>query len=322
MNVSNTTGRDPFLLVRDPMAPPAGLAKAVVAIGNFDGVHRGHAAVIERARSLAGRLGRPCAVLTFEPHPADFFAGRAVIFRLTPEPAKARVLAGLGLDGVIVLTFDATLASLDAEAFVAEILVGRLDVAAAVVGYDFHFGRGRQGSPAFLAEAGERHGFAVEIVEPVKADAAGSLQAVSSTETRAALARGDVALASRLLGHSWFVIATVVAGKRLGRTLGFPTVNLELEPPCALAFGIYAVFLRVDGRCHAGVASYGRRPTFDDGAPLLEVHVFDFDGDLYGKRVEVTFVDWIRGEAKFASAAALTVQMQQDAAAARRILAR
>ena len=322
MIASALPASQPFILAREPEKPVPGLEHAVVAIGNFDGVHRGHVAVIARARALAQRLGRPCAVLTFEPHPADFFAGRNVIFRLTPESAKARALADLGLDGMLVLHFDAALAGLEAEAFVAEILVRRLQIAAAVVGYDFHFGKDRRGSPAFLSEAGKRHGFGVEIVDRVTSDASGSLQAVSSTQTRAALASGDVAKAAWLLGHPWFVVASVVSGKRLGRTLGFPTANLQLDASCALAFGIYAVWIRFDGRRLAGVASYGRRPTFDDGAPLLEVHVFDFSEDLYGKCVEVDFVDWIRGEQKFEQVRDLVDQMHRDAAAARRILAR
>lgn len=309
-----------FIIARDPPAPPRGLEGAVVAIGNFDGVHRGHQAVLARARSLADRLGKPCAVLTFEPHPADFFAGRKVVHRLTPEDAKARALARLGVDGMIVLSFGATLARLEAERFVADILVGRLGVSGAVVGYDFHFGRNRAGSPAFLAEAGRRHGFEVEVVEKITADGRGSLEAVHSSGVRAALELGDVAGARRLLGHDFFVVGEVIHGQKLGRTIGYPTANLRIDQTSGLRFGIYAVRLKVDGAAHDGVASWGRRPTVDNGDPLLEIHVFDFSGDLYGRTVEVAFVEWLRPELKFDGLEALTAQIEKDCAAARAVL--
>ncbi|MDB5571358.1 MAG: ribF [Hyphomicrobiales bacterium] len=322
MSLEPSAAAGGFIVARDPASPPGGLEGAVVAIGNFDGVHRGHQAVIARARALADRLGKPCAVVTFEPHPADFFAGRPVVHRLTPESSKAVALSRLRLDGVVVLSFDASLAQLDAEAFVAEILVRRLGVSGAVVGYDFHFGKGRGGSPAFLAEAGARHGFAVEIVEKITADERGSLDAVHSSGVRDALERGDVALARKLLGNPFFVIGEVIHGQKLGRTIGFPTANLRIDPSCGLAYGIYAVRLAVDGKVLDGVASWGRRPTVDNGAPLLEVYVFDFSGDLYGKTVEVIFVDWIRPEAKFDGLEALTAQIEKDCADAREILGR
>ncbi|HWG05458.1 MAG TPA: bifunctional riboflavin kinase/FAD synthetase [Beijerinckiaceae bacterium] len=310
-----------FAVVRDPESPPPGLTGSVVAIGNFDGVHRGHATVIDRARILAARLGRPAAALTFEPHPADFFARRSVIFRLTPEPAKALALARLGLDGMIEFTFDTRLASLRAEDFIAEILVRRVGVAGVVVGYDFHFGKGRLGTPAALVEAGQKHGFAVEVVEKVTHDEAGSLTEVNSTRIRQALEQGDVVLAERLLGHSYFIVGTVIEGAKLGRRLGFPTANVLPDPSCRLRHGIYAVRLVVDGHTHAGVASYGRRPTFDNGAVLLETFIFDFAGDLYGKTVEIDFVGWIRPEEKFSSADALVAEIHRDIARAKAILA-
>lgn len=310
-----------FVLALDPAAPPPGLENCVVAIGNFDGVHRGHKAVIARAMGLARQLARPCAVLTFEPHPSDFFAREQVIFRLTPSAAKARMLERLGLDGMVVLSFDAGLAGLGAEAFVAEILVRRLGVSAAVAGYDFHFGKNRDGTPAFLLAAGARQGFAVDIVPKIMADANGSLDAVSSTATRAALETGNVALARELLGHEYFVTGTVIKGRQLGRTLGFPTANIALDASCRLAHGIYAVRARVDGVARGGVASFGRRPTFDNGPPLLEVFLFDFAGDLYGTDIEVSFAGFIRGEAKFDSADALVAQMRGDEAQAQVMLA-
>lgn len=311
-----------FVVVENPEELPSGLRSPVVAIGNFDGVHRGHQAVIARAQALATDLGRPCAVLTFEPHPANYFAGTPVIFRLTTEDAKATALARLGLDGMIVLRFDDELAALDAEAFVSEILVRRLGIAAAVIGYDFHFGRKRGGTPQGLAESGRRLGFAVEIVTKIEADAEGDLGAVSSTAIRKALETGDIATASTLLGHAYFVMGEVVHGQKLGRTLGFPTANLRLDPSSRLRHGIYAVRVRGEGLDHGGVASFGRRPTFDNGAPLLEVVLFDFDGDLYGRTIEVDFVAWIRGEEKFDSVEALIDQMHRDAQVARAALAR
>jgi riboflavin kinase/FMN adenylyltransferase len=307
-----------FIVAFDPAAPPPWLEGAVAAIGNFDGVHRGHVAVIERAKALARKLGRPCVVLTFEPHPTDFFKGPKTIFRLTPCDAKAKILERLGIDGMIVMTFDKALASLPAEAFVVEILLRRLGIRAVVAGYDFHFGADRSGTPAFLTEAGRRHGFLVEIVERVPAHTAD--QAASSTATRAALEAGDVVLAARLLGHPFAIVGGVIQGQKLGRTLGFPTANLLPDPSCRLRHGVYAVRVVVGTKTFDGVASYGRRPTFDNGQALLEAFMFDFSGDLYGETIEVLFIDWIRAEAKFESAATLVKQMKQDEALAREIL--
>jgi len=311
----------PFRVAVDPLAPPSGLKGAVVAIGNFDGLHRGHAGVIVRALGLAKRLGGPCALLTFEPHPADFFAGKSVIFRLTPREAKEAILDRMGLDGMIVLTFDAALAKLSAEDFVAKVLVERLAIGGIVAGYDFHFGAKRAGTPEFLKDAGERHGFAVEIVEKITYDASGSLDAVSSTAIREALQAGDVRRARELLGHPFLIEGEVVGGAKRGRELGFQTANIVPEPSCRLKHGIYAVTIHLEGVTYGGVASFGRRPTFDDGPALLEVHLFDFSGDLYGKMAEVAFVDFLRGEEKFDSAEALIAQMNEDAARAREMLA-
>jgi riboflavin kinase/FMN adenylyltransferase len=311
-----------FVLVRNPTDPIPGLENPVVAIGNFDGVHQGHAAVISRAEQMARRLGRPAAVLTFEPHPVDYFRKAGTVFRLTPEGAKARALASLGLDGMIVLPFDATMATTSAERFVAEILVARLNISGAVVGYDFHFGQSRGGSPGFLANAAQRYGFPVEIVDEVTANTGGVPEAIHSNLARQALERGDVAEAARLLGHPWFVVGEVIHGQKLGRQLGFPTANVELDPSCRLRHGIYAVRLSVDGVTYGGVANFGRRPTVtDSGAPLLEVFVFDFAGDLYGKQVEVAFIGWIRGEEKFASLDDLVAEMNRDKEKARALLA-
>ncbi len=311
-----------FVVAVDPEAPPSGLEGAVVAIGNFDGVHRGHVAVLKRAEEVAARLGRPCAVLTFEPHPADFFFHTDTIFRLTPQETKAVALARVGLDGMIVLTFDARLAALPAEDFVRDILVRRLGVGGVVAGYDFHFGKGRAGTLAFLVEAGRRYGFAVEIVARIAADSSGSIAPASSTETRRALEAGDVERAQTLLGHPYFVIAEVVHGEKRGRDLGYPTANLRLHHSVRLRHGIYAVRVRIGASWFGGVASFGTRPTFDNGAPLLEVFIFDFSDSLYGETLEVAFVHFIRDELKFESVEALVAQIKDDAAKARALLAR
>ena len=313
---------DPFVIAIDPERPPANLVKAVVAIGNFDGVHRGHVAVIKRAEALAADLGRPCAVLTFEPHPSDFFLGTNTIFRLTPCDTKAVALERLGIGGMIVLRFDAALAALTAEEFVRDVLVGRLDVAAVVAGYDFHFGKKRSGTPAFLVEAGRHYGFKVEIVERIAADASGSIEAASSTATRVALEAGDVARAEHLLGHPYFVIGKVIHGEKRGADLGFPTANLRLDPSNRLRHGVYAVEVHIGEATFGGVANFGRRPTFDNGAPLLEVYLFDFSGDLYGQTLEVAFRGFIRAEEKFASLDALKARIRQDEAAARAMLSK
>jgi riboflavin kinase/FMN adenylyltransferase len=315
------TGHHPFIVTLDPRQPVPRLEGAVVAIGNFDGLHRGHAGVIVRALGLAKRLGRPCALLTFEPHPADFFAGKRVIFRLTPREAKEAILDRMGLDGMIVLTFDAALAGLSAENFVGKVLVERLAVGGVVAGYDFHFGEKRAGTPEFLKQAGARHGFAVEVVDKITYDASGSLDAVSSTAIREALEGGDVRRARELLGHPFLIEGEVVGGAKRGRELGFPTANIVPDASCRLKHGIYAVTVSVEGVTYGGVASFGRRPTFDDGPALLETYVFDFNADLYGKMAEVAFVDFIRGEEKFDSAEALVAQMREDATRAREMLA-
>jgi riboflavin kinase/FMN adenylyltransferase len=231
------------------------------------------------------------------------------------------LLARLGLETMFVLSFDKALADLTAEAFVRQVLVERLKISAAVVGYDFHFGKGRKGSPVFLKEAGQRHGFVVKIVEKVLADAGGSPEAIHSADTRRALEEGDVMRARALLGHDYFVTGEVVHGQKLGRELGFPTANLILDPGNRLRYGIYAVRMLVDGVLHIGVASWGRRPTVDNGPPWLEIHLLDFKGDLYGKEVEVRFVSWLRPEEKFDGLEALVAQIEQDVAQARAILA-
>ncbi len=308
----------PFVIVRDQGPGLERLQRAVVAIGNFDGVHLGHRAVIAKAQERAAAIHRPAAVLTFEPHPRTLFEPDAPSFLLTSEAAKLRLLAATGIDGAIVLTFDAGLASLTAEQFVERILVDRLAITGAVIGFNFHFGKDRRGSPDFLAAQGAHHDFTVDVVPPFHHGG----RRVSSGAVRDALAAGHVAVATELLGYPWFVTAQVVHGDKRGRELGYPTANLRLGPDCGLKHGIYAVRVGVGGMRYDGVANFGRRPMFDTGAVLLEVFLFDFKGDLYGTALDVAFIAWIRPEMKFASVAELIRRMDQDSRQAHHALAR
>jgi riboflavin kinase / FMN adenylyltransferase len=310
--------RRPFVVVHGDAPGDPALNGAVVAIGNFDGVHRGHRAVIAAALVRARALGRPAAALTLEPHPRSFFSPGEPLFRLTDERGKLRLLAATGLDGAIVLRFDAALARLSAEDFIARILVGRFAVAGVAIGFDFHFGLKRAGAPDYLKAQGGKLGFAVDIV-PRFEDAG---RAVRSGPIRAALAAGKVSEARELLGYPWFVSARVVHGDKRGRELGYPTANLRLDPNCALMHGIYAVRVGVGERRYDGVASFGRRPMFDQGSVLLEAFLFDFSGDLYGETIDVAFIDWIRPELKLASVEELIRRMDEDARMARAALAR
>ena len=306
-----------FQVVHD-FGPGEALRGATVAIGNFDGVHRGHKAVIAAALARAGALGKPSAALTFEPHPRAFFDPDEPLFRLTPEDAKLRLLAAAGLDGAIVLTFNAELAKLTAQDFVQRVLVDRFAISGAAIGFNFHFGANRAGSPEFLQAQGKQHGFTVDIVPPLLDGG----RPVSSGPIRAALAAGRLDDAAEFLGYPWFVSGTVIHGDKRGRELGFPTANLRLDPACALRHGIYAVRAAIAGRRYDGVASFGRRPMFDSGAVVLEIFVFDFAGDLYGANIDVAFMAWLRDEAMFASAADLMRQMKEDSRLAREALAR
>ena len=306
------------ICAREPL--PDALRGGVVAIGNFDGVHRGHQAVLQRALDEAAACGAPALVLTFEPHPRKVFQPQQSHFVLTPPPVKARLLGLLGFNAVVEYPFTRDFAGLTAEAFVSDILQDMLGVHHVVTGFDFHFGKNRQGGPAFLMESGERHGFGVTLVDAFRDEGA---HVVSSSRIRELLREGDVAEAAGLLGYRFTVEAPVVAGQQLGRTLGFPTANMELDADCALRHGIYAVRLRrPDGSLHDGVASFGRRPTVtSDGAPLLETFVFDFSDSLYGEECAVSFFGFLRGEEKFNGLDALVAQMKRDEEEARALLA-
>ncbi len=294
---------------------PARLRGGSVAIGNFDGVHRGHQAVIDRARAGAMRVSGPLLAVTFEPHPRTFFKPEAPVFRLTPRAAKAELLRAVGADGVVVLPFDADLANLDAPAFIDRVLSIGLGASHVVAGFDFHFGKGRTGTPQLLLNEGNARGFTTEIVSAFR-DERGRV--VSSSLIRDALADGDVASANDDLGWRWFVDGAVVYGDKRGRTLGYPTANMVLPPEVQLRHGVYAVRARVDGFWFSGAANYGRRPQFGDGPTLLETYICDFRGDLYGKTVRIEFCAFLRPESVFENVAALVARMDRDVADARK----
>ena len=314
--MSEVSSDRPFTVVTD--GEPGALAGAVVAIGNFDGVHRGHRQVIGAALDRAAQLGRKAAALTYTPHPRKFFRPEVPLFSLSSDRNKLRLLAATGLDGAIVFRFDADFAATTAEDFVRRILVEKFGIGGVAIGYDFHFGKGRAGSPNFLSFEGTRLGFPVDVVAPLEDEG----RPVSSGSIRETLSQGKVVEAAELLGAPWFISGAVIHGEKRGRELGFPTANIRLDPSCALKHGIYAVRADIDGRRVDGVASFGTRPMFDDGAPLLEIFLLDFEGDLYGKTLDVAFIGWIRHEQKFPSIEALKKNMIADVAQARASLLR
>jgi riboflavin kinase/FMN adenylyltransferase len=298
---------------------PADAKGAVVALGNFDGVHLGHRALLLEARRLARELKRPFGVLVFEPNPREFFRPKDEPFRLTPFRAKARLLAELEVDLLVVLTFDAAMASMPAQDFVLDVLVNELAVAHVVIGKDFRFGKGRGGDAAVLGYMGEMEGFGTTVFSPVFAG--GSVK-ISSSDIRLALKAGRPNEAARLLGHWWRVEGHVAQGEQRGREIGFPTANLKIEHTLLPAFGIYAVRAHLpDGLLYDGAASFGLRPTFALETPLLEVHLFGFSGDLYGALITVEFIAYLRPEKHFDSIDALKTQIAADCEEAKRILA-
>lgn len=296
---------------------PQALRGAVVALGNFDGFHRGHQAVVGRAVARARDEGRPAIVATFDPHPARFFRSEGAHFRLTTLQQRARLFAAAGADATLVLRFDAALAALGPEQFVTEQLVGRFGATAVVTGEDFTFGKARAGTAPMLALLGAPYGMAAETV-PAVTDATG---VISSSRIRAALIAGDCGTATALLTRPFAIEGTVVHGDQRGRELGYPTANMELGDYLRPRYGIYAVRARLaDGRIVEGVANLGVRPSFDPPKELLEPYFFDFSGDIYGQTIEVQLVDFLRPEAKFDSLDALKAQMATDCENARQIL--
>ena len=289
----------------------------VATIGNFDGVHRGHQHMIAAVRAAAVRIGLPAAVITFEPTPREFFEGEAAPARLTRLREKLEALASYGVDRVLVLRFDRRVQAMGATEFVERLLVDGLGVRHMVVGHDFHFARRREGNLALLQEAGRRHGFTVEEVGRYMDDG----ERVSSSLVRDALGRGDLERARKLLGRPYRMAGRVRRGAQLGRKLGFPTANLALHRKVVPLWGVFAVRVSGAGLAdHPAVVSLGTRPTINGTEPLLEVHVFDFDGDLYGRYLDVDFILRLRDERRFETIDALVAQMHRDAAAARAAL--
>ena len=308
-------------ILRSLFTDDPALRGAAVAIGNFDGVHLGHRQVIERARAEGARIGAPPGVITFEPHPRQFFAPEAPPFRLMNAEARAHRLEKLGVAVLFELPFGPKLAAMPPEGFARDVLARGLGIAHAVVGTDFRFGSGRAGTAGDLVQLGQSQGFGVTVAELL----APGGEEISSTAIRTALSEGRPRDAARMLGHWHRIEGVVLHGDKRGRDLGFPTANLSiagLHPP---AFGIYAVSVDVLTGPHrgtyGGAASLGIRPTFGGGAPNLETFLFDFSGDLYGAALSVALVEFLRPEARFDSVAALVAQMQADCARARAVLA-
>jgi riboflavin kinase/FMN adenylyltransferase len=296
---------------------PADRKGGVVALGNFDGVHRGHQALLAQARERAASLGAPVVAFTFEPHPRGFFVPDTGPFRLTLLPAKTRLLAQHGAQAVLAQRFEAAFAALPASSFIEDVLLSGLGARHVVCGYDFTFGARRSGNVEMLRAEGARRGFGVTVVDPVTHEG----EIYSSTRIREALRHGWAREAADLLGHAWEIEGTVELGDQRGRTIGFPTANVSLGEHLRPRFGVYAVRALVDGVWCNGVANLGKRPTFGKLQENFEVHLFDFAGDLYGKVLRVALVDFIRAEMKFPGLDALKAQIAADGEAARRILA-
>jgi len=303
------------LLLRQPQTPPDPAVPRVVMIGNFDGFHRGHQAVAQAALNVADSSNGVVWLLTFDPHPRAFFSPTGTHNALSSPAVEARLAEAIGLAGIYTMNFDKALSSQTPPAFIADNIVARMQADCVVVGHDFRFGQGRAGSAETLREHG---GFRVVEVDAF-ADEGG--QTVSSTRIRGLLSKGHLAEANGILGHRYFVIGTVEHGEKRGRELGYPTANIALDAGSALAHGIYATTVKVGETVYPSVASYGRRPTFGDKPPLLEVHLFDFSGDLYGRQLEVAFHSYLRPELKFDGVDALIAQMDKDSEMARAALA-
>ena len=304
--------------IRGHKALPAPFSNPVLAIGNFDGVHRGHQALLKEAQRVARRQRRAAGVMVFEPHPREFFQPQKPLFRLTPLVLKLKLLDLLDLEFAVVLDFDQALASLEAEVFVRDILVEQLGVTHVVTGYDFHFGKGRQGTPEMLENLGEKFDFGVGIVEAV-----GEREvSFSSSGVRAALRQGDIGGAARILGYWWRVAGLVEEGASRGADLGFPTANIAAPPAFDLAHGIYAVRVIAPQGRFEGAAYVGRRPTYDETETVIEAFLFDFEGDLYGHGIEIEFIAHLRNDERFDGPQALKYQMARDCEEACGILSR
>ncbi|MGI9413388.1 MAG: bifunctional riboflavin kinase/FAD synthetase [Hyphomicrobiales bacterium] len=297
---------------------------AVVAIGNFDGIHRGHQVVLSSVVERARARGSAAGLITFAPHPRTFFAPHNPVFKITPVGLKSRLIRALGLDFMAVLDFNYELAALSPERFVAEVLVDRLGAAHVVTGADFRFGKARSGDIDTLRQLGARHGFEVTAIDQV-GDPEGDLPYYSSTSVRQALLHGNPRAAAEILGYWWTVLGEVVRGDQRGRTIGFPTINIIMDENGAPRLGIYAVRVRAGDGCGSeiwrGAGYIGRRPTFDKDEVVLEVFLFDHTGELYGRTLMVEFIEFVRGDHKFDTVEELKRQMDDDCREIERILA-
>ena len=297
---------------------PEDLKGSIVALGNFDGFHLGHQAVVGRAIQRAFHERRPVIVATFDPHPVSFFKPDVPPFRLTSLDQRQALFAHAGADAMLVFKFDKALAVTSSEDFVSDVLAGIIGAAGVVTGDDFTFGRGRKGDVGLLRRLGEEHGVIAEAVAPVLL---GDTR-ISSGRIREALKSGDIGTATRLLSRDFAIEGVVKEGDRRGRELGYPTANMILGDYQRPRYGIYAVRAKLeDGSEHPGVASLGIRPTFEPPEELLETHLLDFDGDLYGQKIEVALHAFIRDEKKFDDIEALVTHMREDEAKARHLLA-
>lgn len=314
------------MLIVEGVAAPAEARGAVMAIGNFDGVHRGHQQVVGLALQLARSRGAPAGVLSFEPHPVQVFRPEAAPFRLTPKAARARYLAELGVDVHIVAPFSQEFAAKTADQFVSDVLVKGLGISHAVVGYDFHYGHARQGTVQSLELAAREHGFGLNILDEVADEGGGPF---SSSAARVALTSANPRTAAHILGRPWEIEGTVQQGDQRGRELGYPTANMVLGEHLRPAFGVYAVETAIAspdgpedwGPWLPGVANLGIRPMYRSEEPLLEVFLFDFDKDIYGRRLRVRLIDHLRPEMAFDSVEKLIIQMDRDTQKAQAILA-
>lgn len=289
---------------------------SVITIGNFDGVHLGHQAIINQLKAKADDLNLPCTVLTFEPHPEEFFSRAHYGTRLTPFREKLELLAEYGVDRLVCARFNQKFADLTAGEFVCDVLIKGLGSKHIVIGDDFRFGKGREGDFEFLVAKGAQHDFEVENTPTFIVDE----ERVSSTRIREALSLCKLSLAERLLGHPYFITGVVQHGDKRGRTIGFPTANIRLKQQIAPPNGVYAVKISGLDREYSGVANIGQRPTVDDSKYLLEVHLFDFNQDIYRKKLKVHLVEHIRPEQKFANLDELTARIKEDSKIAKTIL--
>ncbi len=305
-----------FTILNNLENVPTDLRGGVVAIGNFDGCHLGHQRIFSCAKNIARAKKIASLALTFEPHPRDIFAPKPFMFRLTNGAQKSKILKALGFDAIIIMPFTRQLALMEAKDFVQQYLINALDVKAIIVGEDFHFGKNRAGTPEFLAHIGSENGFEVHQLNLLEQ----GHETISSSRIRKSLSEGGLNVANRLLNYHWIVEGIVIEGDKRGRELGYPTANFALAENSNLAQGIYAVRIRLDDRLFDGVASFGK-PMFDNVQPPFEVHIFNFDEDIYGQKIEVALIEHIRGQMIFDGLDELVRQMDKDSENAKRKLA-